>query len=51
MDKRFHSIGLMITKHEKYKDYSFQFKTIKSLINELFNINYEPKILIGMFKY
>ena len=46
-DHQFHPFCLVISKFEEAEDYGFMFKTLKSLIYEVFNHIYEPEILVG----
>jgi len=46
-DHQFHPFCLVISKFEEAEDYGYMFKTLKSLIYEVFNHIYEPEILVG----
>jgi hypothetical protein len=46
-DRRFHPFGLLITKSELTDDFAFMFDRIKSLSKELFDLDFNPTILVA----
>ena len=46
-NKHYHPIGIMISKTETQEDFAFMFKSIKQLVQAIFNIEYKPTILLA----
>lgn len=46
MHRSFHPFGLGVSMTEQGADYEFIFKSVKKGVQDVYNINYNPKILI-----
>lgn len=45
--RKFHPIGICVSSNERTIDFEFMFRTLKNIVNELFDADFKPKVLIS----